>query len=61
MRSPSIVAQSGTRGREPVEQQDRVGFELFDTVLGVRLDRVRADQSTGAADQAHTLRLEQAR
>ena len=42
MRSPSIAAQSGTRGREPVDEQDRVGFELLGAVVGVGRDRVRA-------------------
>ena len=36
MRSPSIVAQSGTRGREPVDEQDRVGLDLLDAVVGRR-------------------------
>ena len=60
MRSPSIVAQSGTRGREPVGEQDRVGLELLDAFVGVGRDRVRAGEAAGAAQQPHALRLEQA-
>ena len=41
-------------------EKDRVGFDLLDALFGGRLDRVRAEQAAGAADETHALRLEQA-
>ena len=61
MRSPSSVAQSGIRGREPVESRI-ASASISSTPSSVTAATVRGtDQAAGAADQAHALRLEQAR
>ena len=61
MRSPSSVAHSGTRGREPVDSRI-ASASISSTPSSVTAATVRAtDEPPGAADEAHTLRLEQAR
>ena len=60
MRSPSIVVHSGTRGRDPVASRIASASISSTTVFGRRLDRVGAKQAARAAEQAHSLRLEQA-
>ena len=61
MRSPSIVAQSGTRGREPVASRI-ASASISSTPSSVVASTVYAlSEPAGAADEAHALRLEQAR
>ena len=58
-RSPSTSAQSGRRGRLPVESSDGVGLQLDDALLGLGDDLVRARQPPGAAEHAHALAVEE--